>query len=60
MSEHAHKAHPAPAVVMVLVIAALVTWGMIVMNPDHVVGGYVAGVLLALFGAFAVLVLGRE
>jgi len=60
MSEHTHKVHPIPAAVMVLVIAGLVTWGMLVMNPEHAVGAYIAGILLTLFGWFAVLVIGHE
>lgn len=60
MSEHAHKAHPAPAIVLIVVIAALLTWGVAIMNPDYLVGSLIAGALLVVFGCFTVLVLGRE
>ncbi len=60
MSEHAHKVHPVPAVIMVLLIAALVGFGISLMNEGQAVGCAIAAVIAALFGVFAVLVLGRE
>lgn len=60
MSEHAHKAHPVPAVIFVLILSALIGWGLTLMNADHVTGCWVAAGVLALVGVFGSLVLGRE
>ncbi len=60
MSEHAHKAHPVPAVILVLILAGLIGYGISLMNAGQTFGSVVVAAIFALFGIFAVLVLGRE
>ena len=43
-----------------LVLSALIGWGLTLMNADHVTGCWVAAGVLALVGVFGSLVLGRE
>lgn len=60
MSEHAQKGHPIAGLIMVLIIAGLVTWGIGLMNDGDVASAAMAGVLLLGVGAFAVLALARD
>lgn len=61
MSDHAHsKSHPVGAVILLLILAGLVVWGIGLMNGADYVGAAMAGGLLFLFGLYTVLVLGRE
>jgi hypothetical protein len=60
MSEHPTKGHPIAGVILVLIIAALTTWGISLMNDGDVVACSVAGVILFLFGLFVVFGLGPD
>lgn len=58
MSEHPAKGHPVAGILMVLIIAALATWGFSLMNNGAIGPAAAAGVLIAGFGTYAVLALG--
>jgi hypothetical protein len=60
MSEHAEKGHPIGAVIMVVIIAGLVSWGISLMNDGNIVACSVAGVILALLGVYVVFGLGPD
>lgn len=60
MSEHSEKGHPIGALIMVLIIAGLVSWGISLMNNGDIVSCSVAGVILALFGVYVVFGLGPD
>lgn len=60
MSEHAEsKTSPIAAVIMLLVIAGLVVWGIGLMNSGAYVSAGVAGLLLFLTGLVMVLRIGK-
>lgn len=61
MSEHSdNKQASIGAIVMLLIIAGLVTWGIGLMNNGDVTSAAAAGVLLFLFGLYSVFVLGKD
>jgi hypothetical protein len=60
MSEHPAKGHAIAGILMVLIIAALATWGFSIMNSGAIGPAAAAGVLLAGFGTYAVLALGPD
>jgi uncharacterized membrane protein len=59
MSEHAEKAHPIGAVIMVLILTALCMVGLSLMNAGQTVGLILAGALFLLVGLVAVFHLGK-
>lgn len=61
MSEHADtKNSTFAAIVVMLIIAGLVTWGIGLMNSGAYLEAAAAGGLLFAFGLYACLVLGRD
>jgi hypothetical membrane protein len=61
VSDQAHSKNATfGAIVMLLIISGLTVWGIGLMNDGAYLAAAAAGLLLFLFGAFAVLVLGRE
>jgi len=60
MSDHPAKGHPIAGLIMVLIIAALLTWGFSVMNSGDLAGATAAGLLLLGIGVYAVLGLGPD
>jgi hypothetical protein len=60
VSEHVQKYHPLGGIIMVLIISALMTWGISLMNDGNIATCAVGGVLLVGFGSYAVLRLGKE
>jgi hypothetical protein len=60
MSEHPAKGHAIAGILMVLIIAALATWGFSLMNNGDLLPAAAAGVILAGFGSYAVLALGPD
>lgn len=61
MSEHEHSKNASVgAIIMMLIIAGLVVWGIGLMNDANYVGAAVAGGLLFLFALYSVLALGKE
>ena len=61
MSENGHSRNDAiGGIVMLLIIAGLVTWGIGVMNDGAIMSAAGAGILLFLFGLYAVFSLGKE
>lgn len=60
MSEHAEsKTSPVAAIIMILLIAGLVVWGIGLMNGADYFGSTIAGGLLFLFGLYTVLKVGK-
>jgi hypothetical protein len=59
VSDHPTKGHTIAGIIMVLIIAALATWGFSLMNDGNVAAASVAGVLLFGIGTYAVLGMGR-
>jgi hypothetical protein len=60
MSENAHKAHPVPAIILAVILAALMGWILSLGNADQKLGCWIAAGILALIGVFGSLVLGRK
>lgn len=61
MSEHSeNKQASIGAIVMLLIIAGLVTWGIGLMNNGAYTSAAGAGLLLFLFGLYAVFALGKD
>ena len=61
MSENGHSRNDAiGGIVMLLIISGLVTWGIGLMNNGAYTSAAVAGILLFLFGLFAVFSLGKD
>jgi protein-S-isoprenylcysteine O-methyltransferase Ste14 len=61
VSEHVEtKKGPVGAVIVLLVLAGLVTWGIGLMNSNDYMASGAAGVLLFFFGLYTVFVLGKE
>jgi hypothetical protein len=60
MSEHAEKGSPVGAVIMVLIIAGLVTFGIGLMNDGDTTSAAMAGGLLLLVGVYAVFGLAKD
>jgi hypothetical protein len=60
VSEHAEsKTSPVAAIIMLLIIAGLVVFGIALMNSSDYVGAGIAGGLLFLFGLVMVLKVGK-
>ncbi len=61
MSEHAETKNSAiGAIVMLLIIAGLTTWGIGLMNDGALAAAAIAGLLLFLVGLYAVFALGKD
>lgn len=60
MSEHTTEAHPIGAVIMVLILTALCTAGLSLMNAGQTVGLGIAAVLFLVVGFIAVFSLGKD
>lgn len=60
MSEHApSKTHPIGAIIMLLILAGLVAWGIGLMNDGNYVASGVAALLLFVTGLILVLKVGK-
>lgn len=60
MSEHApSKTHPVGAIVMLLILAGLVAWGIGLMNDGNYVASGVAALLLFVTGLILVIKVGK-
>ena len=61
MSEHVEtKKGPVGAVIVLLILAGLVTWGIGLMNDGNVGAAAISGGLLFLIGLYATFVLGKD
>jgi hypothetical protein len=60
VSDHPAKGHTIAAIIMVLIIAGLATWGFGIMNQGNTAAASAVGVLLAGIGLFGVLRLARD